>query len=139
MHPLMSLDLSTSLWSHHHHLCPKGIYHLQKFPPILLVLLKHMADIVYGLFSCIWTWIHTLSSHWLDNEIIYLLNVPNILTINQETKVKVNDFRRCSNGLMYHYLSLLIKHGKCSMSSECDTGTKQKANIVFWGKYFLTV
>ena len=36
---LMSLDISIHLWNHHHNLCPKYIYHLQKFSlPSLLLL-----------------------------------------------------------------------------------------------------
>lgn len=40
-------------------------------------------------------------------------------------------------GLMNQYLLLLIIHGECSISSECDASTKQKAKVAFWQKIIL--
>ena len=35
----MFLDLSMYQWNHHHNLCHKHIYHLQKHPPAFIIII----------------------------------------------------------------------------------------------------
>lgn len=69
---------------------------------------------------------------------IYLPDVPNILTIATNTKpgdkVEMNNFNRWLNGLVYQYLFFLITPGECFIRSAWDTGPKPMTTLPFGKK-----